>query len=68
MNKADPGMAINAAVIRAKGGPFSIEALTLEAPRRGEVLVRIVATRGGSSGAEGTRSREAEGARGIETP
>lgn len=37
-------MAIKAAVVRAQGGPFSSEALTLEAPRRDEVLVRIVAT------------------------
>jgi len=44
MNAADSATRINAAVVRAKGGPFSIEALTLEAPRRDEVLVRIVAT------------------------
>lgn len=44
MDKAGAGVAINAAVVRTKGGPFSIEALTLEAPRRDEVLVRIVAT------------------------
>lgn len=44
MKEAGAGVAINAAVIRAKGGPFSIEALTLEAPRRDEVLVRIIAT------------------------
>ena len=35
---------IRAAVVRAKGGPFEIETLTLEAPRRDEVLVRMVAT------------------------
>jgi len=35
---------IKAAVVREKGGPFSIETLTLEAPRRDEVLVRVVAT------------------------
>ena len=44
MKEANAGVAINAGVIRAKGGPFSIEALTLEAPRRDEVLVKIVAT------------------------
>jgi aryl-alcohol dehydrogenase len=36
--------AIRAAVVRKKGGPFSIETLTVEAPRADEVLVRIVAT------------------------
>jgi aryl-alcohol dehydrogenase len=35
---------IRAAVIREKGGPFRIESLTLEAPRRHEILVRVVAT------------------------
>ena len=35
---------IRAAVVREKGGPFEIETLTLEAPRRDEVLVRMVAT------------------------
>lgn len=35
---------IKAAVVRDKGGPFKIETLTLEAQRRDEVLVRIVAT------------------------
>lgn len=35
---------IRAAVVRSKGGPFKIENLTLEEPRRDEVLVRIVAT------------------------
>jgi aryl-alcohol dehydrogenase len=34
---------ITAAVVRAKGGPFQIEQLTLEEPRRDEVLVRVVA-------------------------
>ncbi|HWR54052.1 MAG TPA: NAD(P)-dependent alcohol dehydrogenase [Bryobacteraceae bacterium] len=34
---------IKAAVVRDKGGPFQIETLTLEAPRRDEVLIRIVA-------------------------
>jgi aryl-alcohol dehydrogenase len=34
---------ITAAVVRAKGGPFHIEQLMLEAPRRDEVLVRMVA-------------------------
>jgi aryl-alcohol dehydrogenase len=35
---------IRAAVIREKGGPFSIETLSLEGPRRDEVLVKVVAT------------------------
>jgi aryl-alcohol dehydrogenase len=35
---------VRAAVVRDKGGPFRIETLTLEEPRRDEVLVRIVAT------------------------
>src|SRR5215468_1360718 len=35
---------IAAAVVRAKGGPFRVEQLTLEGPRRDEVLVRVVAT------------------------
>ena len=35
---------LKAAVIRDKGGPFSVETLTLEEPRRDEVLVRVVAT------------------------
>jgi aryl-alcohol dehydrogenase len=35
---------ITAAVVRERGGPFSIETLTLESPRRDEVLVRVVAT------------------------
>jgi NADPH:quinone reductase-like Zn-dependent oxidoreductase len=35
---------IKAAVVREKGGPFDVETLTLEGPRRDEVLVRIVAT------------------------
>ena len=38
------GTEITAAVVRKKGGPFNIEKLTLEEPRRDEVLVRIVAT------------------------
>lgn len=38
------GREIKAAVVREKGGPFHIETLTLDAPRRDEVLVRIVAT------------------------
>jgi aryl-alcohol dehydrogenase len=33
-----------AAVVREKGGPFSIETLSLERPRRDEVLVKVVAT------------------------
>ena len=35
-------MKVKAAVVRAKNGPFLIEDLTLEAPRRGEVLVKVV--------------------------
>jgi aryl-alcohol dehydrogenase len=35
---------IKAAVVRQKGAPFSIETLSLEAPRRDEVLVKVVAT------------------------
>ncbi|MGH9722851.1 MAG: alcohol dehydrogenase catalytic domain-containing protein, partial [Bryobacteraceae bacterium] len=35
---------IEAAVVREKGGPFRIETLMLEEPRRDEVLVKIVAT------------------------
>src|SRR6267154_4498674 len=35
---------IKAAVVREKCGPFSIETLSLEGPRRDEVLVRVVAT------------------------
>ena len=35
---------IRAAVVREKGGPFNLETLTLEAPRRDEVLVKVVAT------------------------
>jgi aryl-alcohol dehydrogenase len=35
---------IRAAVVRQKGGPFTLETLALEEPRRDEVLVRIVAT------------------------
>jgi len=34
---------ITAAVVRAKGGPFQLEKLTLEPPRSDEVLVRMVA-------------------------
>jgi Zn-dependent alcohol dehydrogenase len=35
---------IKAAVVREKGGPFNIETLTLEGPRRDEVLIKVVAT------------------------
>ncbi len=38
------GVEITGAVVRAKGGPFQIEKLTLEEPRRDEVLVRMVAS------------------------
>jgi aryl-alcohol dehydrogenase len=37
-------MRINAAVVRPKNGPFTIEELDLENPRDDEVLVRIVAS------------------------
>lgn len=37
-------MQITAAVARQPGAPFSLETLELEAPRAGEVLVRVVAT------------------------
>lgn len=36
--------AVSAAVVRKKGGPFTIEQLRLEEQRADEVLVRIVAT------------------------
>lgn len=35
---------IRAAVVREKGGPFALETLVLEEPRRDEVRVRMVAT------------------------
>src|SRR6202035_736912 len=35
---------IRAAVVREKGGPFGIETLSLEGPRRDEVLVKVLAT------------------------
>jgi aryl-alcohol dehydrogenase len=35
---------IKAAVVRDRGGPFNVETLTLEGPRRDEVLVKVVAT------------------------
>lgn len=41
---ATQGRQIRAAVIRDKSGPFRVEALTLEEPRRDEVLVKIIAT------------------------
>lgn len=37
-------MQITAAVVRSPSGPFSLETLEIEAPRAGEVLVRVVAT------------------------
>lgn len=37
-------MQITAAVTRRPAGPFSLEMLEIEAPRAGEVLVRVVAT------------------------
>ena len=36
--------AVTAAVVRSKGGPFTIEKLRMGEPRDDEVLVRIVAT------------------------
>src|SRR5271169_6669351 len=43
MSMSASANAISAAVVRKKGGPFSIEQLQLEEPRSDEVLVRIVA-------------------------
>lgn len=43
-DRSTNGREIRAAVVRDKGGPFKIETLTLEEPRRDEVLVKIVAT------------------------
>lgn len=37
-------MQITAAVLRSRSGPFGLETIELEAPRAGEVLVRVVAT------------------------
>lgn len=37
-------MQITAAVVRSRSGPFRLETLDIEAPRAGEVLVRVVAT------------------------
>lgn len=37
------GREIRAAVVRNTGGPFEIETVALEGPRRDEVLVRVVA-------------------------
>ncbi|SFJ42220.1 NAD(P)-dependent alcohol dehydrogenase [Caulobacter sp. UNC279MFTsu5.1] len=37
-------MQITAAVLRSRSGPFGLEAVELEEPRAGEVLVRVVAT------------------------
>lgn len=42
-DKNTSGREIKAAVVREKGGPFKLETLTLEEPRRDEVLVKIVA-------------------------
>lgn len=42
-DKNTRGREIKAAVVREKGGPFKLETLTLEEPRRDEVLVKIVA-------------------------
>ena len=39
-----PGPKIKAAVVRDEGGRFSAESLTLDGPRRDEVLAKIVAT------------------------
>jgi aryl-alcohol dehydrogenase len=36
--------AVTAAVVRQKGGPFTLEQLQLDGPRADEVLVRIIAT------------------------
>jgi len=37
-------MQVTAAVLRRRSGPFGLETVDLEAPRAGEVLVRVVAT------------------------
>jgi len=37
-------MQITAAVVRSRSGPFALETVEIEAPRAGEVLVRVVAT------------------------
>jgi aryl-alcohol dehydrogenase len=37
-------MQITAAVVRSRSGPFGLETVEIEAPRAGEVLVRVVAT------------------------
>jgi aryl-alcohol dehydrogenase len=50
---------IKAAVVREKGGPFKVETLTLEAPRRDEVLVKVVATGLCHTGLPGTASNRA---------
>ncbi len=42
-DKNTSGREIKAAVVREKGGTFNLETLTLEEPRRDEVLVKIVA-------------------------
>lgn len=42
-DKNTSGREIKAAVVRERGGPFKLETLTLEEPRRDEVLVKIVA-------------------------
>jgi aryl-alcohol dehydrogenase len=44
MSNVPSDRTIKAAVVRRKGGPFSIETLTVQEPRADEVLVRIVAT------------------------
>ena len=37
-------MRTTAAVLRAHGEPFSVEDITIDEPRAGEVLVRLIAT------------------------
>ena len=44
MTMSPSSNAVSAAVVRKKGGPFTIEKLRLGEPRADEVLVRIVAT------------------------
>jgi aryl-alcohol dehydrogenase len=44
MSTSASSNAVTAAVVRKKGGPFSLEQLRLEDPHADEVLVRIVAT------------------------
>jgi len=44
MHAAADWLAIRAAVLRQRGGPFVIDSLQMDAPREDEVLVRVVAS------------------------